>query len=115
MDTLSKNSSSNSKLSTPKKSVLPYQVPMGFTQDEEMAHLRHQLAIKGLPLTHCRLMVKAIPDSHFGAKNLELEEHDILQTFKHWAHYGPIVNIEVDSEKCVAYVTFYDVIDAFMA
>lgn len=80
-----------------------------------MQTLRHQLTIKGLPMTNCTLMVKAVPDSHFGAKSLELEEHDILQTFKHWAHYGPIVNIQIDNTKCVAYVTFYDVIDAFMA
>ena len=45
-------------------------------------------------------------------KKLQLDKNDIDNVF---SMYGTIVDITIEHESCVAYVTFKDVIDAFIA
>jgi hypothetical protein len=62
-------------------------------------------------MTNVKLLVKVIPD-HPCHKKLQLDQNDILKVF---SNYGEINDINIDSQHSCAYVTFCDVLDAFMA
>ena len=83
----------------------------------EMGQLREQLRLKGLPLTNSTLEVRVIPDIQPDSpapsqRKLQLDSTDLQNVF---GIYGQLNGIHVEQDSCVAYITFQDVINAFIA